>query len=99
VKVDNTEHPTTKLLELNKILPLSSEPLEPRYNGCCFISRASYTVVGILDIQMKVKKNKHTQTHVPNRQHVVIYIIPYILPHMSPRGMYLKEKRKRNSRE
>jgi hypothetical protein len=45
---------------------------------------------------MKVKKNKYTQTHVPNGQCVVIYIIPYILPHMLLRGMYLKEKKEKD---
>jgi hypothetical protein len=30
---------------------------------------------------------------------MVMYIIPYILPHMSLGGMYLKENKKRISRE
>jgi hypothetical protein len=48
---------------------------------------------------MKVKENKYTQTHVPNGQRVGIYIIPYILPHMLLRGMYLKEKKENDSKE
>jgi hypothetical protein len=48
---------------------------------------------------MKVKENKYTQTHVPNGRRMGIYIIPYILPHMSLRGMYLKEKKENDSKE